>query len=379
MTTLKKRYLEHFTPLVQEFVREVDTLNHPNIDVMPEPFLPLFGKTYEKSSLRMVLIGQDTAYWGDLRKFIAAEKSAPGSKLLEGFAEFAERPFTQWGPRRQTFWGFAMMFLAALHGREDWQAMKQGAMTEILDGFAWGNGNAIELYTSTPDDLGVPPDYWESVRRAGDRFNRFQHIVETLRPHVAVLMYKGVDFARYFEGCRPDGLLPEVISQDGRITHYRLPEAGVDVFHVPHPGSMNRIEGTNYFRDTLKSLFVAHGLTAVFPQFLTGQAEGEKAMTYLFAKAAKAGLGADKYECVAWIADELKKRDTFMSVPALCTLLNQLGCRTNYDELFTGGRGSYRLVSGTYHRMMAADQPERAHNIAVAFRRPNFEYAYSVE
>jgi len=26
--------------------------------------------------------------------------------------------------------GFAMMFLAALHGRENWQAMKQGAMTE---------------------------------------------------------------------------------------------------------------------------------------------------------------------------------------------------------------------------------------------------------
>jgi hypothetical protein len=67
-----------------------------------------------------------------------------------------------------------------------------------------------------------------------------------------------------------------------------------------------------------------------------------------------------------------------MSVPALCTLLNEHGYRTNYDKEFTGGRGSYRLVSGTYHRM--EDKfPDRAHNVAVAFRRPNFEYAYNAE
>ena len=38
---------------------------------------------------------------------------------------------------------------------------------------------------------------------------------------------------------------------------------------------------------------------------------------------------------------------------------------------------SAMVVSGAYHRLAAAGQPDRAHNVAVAFRRPNFEYAYN--
>lgn len=252
--------------------------------------------------------------------------------------------------------------------------MKQGAMAEILDSFAWANGNAVELYGSTASKIGVPSAYWKEVRRAGERLNRFRHIQETLRPHVAVVMYRGIHLPTYFEGYRL-----EEVSREGRLTHYRLPEAGVDVFLVPHPGSMNRIEGTDYFREKLKELFVSHGIAAVFPQFLAGQDEGRQVMEYLQNKAPAISPDFDKYEFVAWVADELKKRDTFMSVPKLMDLVNAKGGTTNYGEPFCGGRGSYRLVSGTYHRMMAAKSPDRAHNVAVAFRRPNFEYAYNTE
>jgi hypothetical protein len=377
MTIAEKSYIAYYTPLIQEFVREVEHLPHPEIDRLPEPFLPVFGKHYETSALRLVIMGQDTRGWGDLRHFIAEVKKSPEAKLRGELKYFTEHPFTEWGPRRQSFWGFAMMLLAALHGREDWSAMKQGKMTEILDSFAWGNGNAVELKGSSAATKNVQPAYWDAVRQAGRRFDRFSHLLQTLQPQVAVIMYRGLDVAPYFQGCRPDGMLPEVVFRDGRLTHYRLPEAGVDVFHVPHPGSMNRHEGADAFRDQLKALFLRHGLAADFPTFLEGQQEGQKAMDYLKKNAPRSEDGRDKYECVAWVADELKKRDTFMSVPALCTLLNEHGYRTNYGAKFSGGRGSYRLVSGTYHRMVAAQQPARAHNVAVAFRRPNFEYAYS--
>ena len=374
MTNRTEHYVEYYTPLVQSFIHEMEALDHPAIDSMPEPFFPAFGQRYEQSALRLAIIGQDTRGWGDLLKFIAAEREQPGSKLREGLDYFTAHPFTDWGPRRQSFWGFAMMFLAALHGQQDWGAMKRGAMTEILDSFAWGNGNAVELHGSSARGLGVPGDYWNKVRQAGDRFNRFRHIVETLQPHVAVLMYRGVHFPTYFEGYRY-----EMVSSDGRLTHYRLPEVGVDLFHVPHPRSMNLIEGTDHFCEKLTEFFHRHGLSAAFPEFLNGQKDGEKAMDYLRNNAPNAGSGSDKYECVAWVADELKKRDTFMSVPSLCTLLNEHGYRTNYGEEFSGGRGSYRLVSGTYHRMEESGYPERARNVALAFRRPNFEYAYSVD
>jgi hypothetical protein len=267
-----------------------------------------------------------------------------------------------------------MMFLAALHGQDDWGAMKQGKMVEILDSFAWGNGNAVELYGSTASKIGVPASYWDAIRRAGEPLNRFRHIQETLRPDVVVVMYRGIHIPTYFEGYHL-----ETVSMDGRLTHYRLPEAGVDIFHVPHPGNMNRIEGTDYFRDKLKALFVEHGFTSIFSNFLSGQEEGKKAVEYLHARAPDITQSFDKYKFVGWVAEELAKRDAFMSVPALINLVNARGGETNYGTPFTGGRGSYRLVSGTYWRMMAAEFPDRARNVAVAFRRPNFEYAYETE
>jgi hypothetical protein len=112
---------------------------------------------------------------------------------------------------------------------------------------------------------------------------------------------------------------------------------------------------------------------------LAGQAEGKKAVEYLHAKAPVITPSFDKYAFVSWVAEELTKRDAFMSVPALMDLVNAKGGETNYGTPFTGGRGSYRLVSGAYWRLENDEQKDRARNVAVAFRRPNFEYAYESE
>jgi hypothetical protein len=314
---------------------------------------------------------------GDLREFIAAERAKPVSKLIEGVNYFQDRPFTEWGPSPQRFWGFTMMLLATLHGQEDWALMKEGKMGEILDSFAWAEGNAVELYDSSAAGWGVPREYWEAVRRAGDRFNRFRHIVETLRPHAALVLYRGLNPTIYFEGYRP-----EVIFKEGRLTHYRLPEVGVDVFHAPHPGSMNRIEGTDHFRTQLGSLFARNKIITPFPEFLSGQDDAHEVMNYLGSRAPAPGPDFDKYSFVSWVAEELAKRGTSMSVPTLIDLVNAQGYETNYGTEFSGGRGSYNLVSGTYHRMKTGGTPDaeaKAHNVAVAFRKPNFEYAYNTD
>jgi hypothetical protein len=118
MKSLTERYLEFYTPLVQEFIQKVESLPIPEIKDMPEPFLPLFGKDYEQSALRIIFIGQDTRWWWDLRKFTDAEKTCPGSKLRERLDQFRTRPFTEWGKTRNTFLGFVMMTIAALHGKK---------------------------------------------------------------------------------------------------------------------------------------------------------------------------------------------------------------------------------------------------------------------
>ena len=375
MTTLEKKYVEYFTPLIQDFIREMEPLELPAIDRMPEPFFPMFGTRYEQSALRLVIIGQDTRSWGDLRNFIPAEMAEPGSRLLASLGEFQDHDFTGWGSTRQTFWGFAMMMLAAIHGQDNWGAMKRGAMSEVLDSFAWGNCNAVELYGSSASGLGVPLEFWEKVRRAGEPLNRFRHIVETLKPQTAIVLYQGMNPATYFEGYHYD----EVSAIDG-VTHYRLPEIGVDVFHVPHPRNMNFNEGPDYFCARLKEILLAQKLTVQFPAFLNGQQETEDVMSHLQRNAPPRGPEFDKYEFIAWVADELKKRDTFMSVPSLIGLVNTHGYTTNRGTSFADyGKGPYKLVSATYHRMMGAERPERAHNVAVAFRQPDNEYAYDID
>lgn len=375
MTTLSERYLAHYTPLVTEFVREVEALSHPDIDGMPEPFFPAFGSGYERSALRLVIIGQDTRGWGDLRGSIPALAADPKAKLKGWLDEFSGSP-ARWGGSRNQFGGFAMMFLAALHGQKDWGILRQGGMDELVSSFAWGNVNAVELYGSTPSKMRppIPWEYWEAVRKAGARFDRFSHLMETIKPQAAIVLCRGMNPASYFEG-----YVYELVSEDGRLKHYRLPEIGVDVFHAPHPKSMGFNEGADHFCEKLEELFLQHGIIKRFPEFLSRQSETDENLKFLKRSAPPRGPEFDKYGFVDWVAAELRKQGTFMSVPTLVTLVNEQGYRTNYGTEFSGGRGSYKLVSGTYHRLKAAGHADRARNVAVAFRKPNFEYAYDTD
>lgn len=118
MTTFEKRHVNYYIPLIQEFLRDVESLPRLEINGMPEPHLPLFGKSYETSALKLVIVGQDTKWWFDLLEFIAAEKANPGSTMIKRLNWFRERP--KGGGPRQHFQGFTMMMLAALHGQKDW-------------------------------------------------------------------------------------------------------------------------------------------------------------------------------------------------------------------------------------------------------------------
>jgi hypothetical protein len=132
--------------------------------------------------------------------------------------------------------------------------------------------------------------------------------------------------------------------------------------------------GADMFCDAFQRILESSKLTVRFPNFVQKSQESLDVLEYL---ENSAPTDATKFELVEWIAQELKKRDSYMSVPALTSILNKLGCRTNYGSEYSGKRGSYRLVRATYRRLHARN-PDEAALVAQAFRRPNFEYAYSV-
>ncbi len=119
-------------------------------------------------------------------------------------------------------------------------------------------------------------------------------------------------------------------------------------------------------------------LIPAFPQFFEGQEGAKEVMEFLY-RNAPTPSECDKFDFVAWVATELKKHDSFMSIPALCDLLNRKGYKTDYGSSYEAGRGSYRLVRGAYYRMVKRGEPATAANIALSFKRPNFTYAYSTE
>jgi hypothetical protein len=378
-TSLKECLATHYKPLIHDFISEVESLKIEIEPKTPQPFFPVFGDAYERSSLRMAIVGQDTRGWGCLKKFIEMEKAAPGSALENDFAEFQNRDFKNWGATRYTFWGFAMMFLAALHGRSDWGVMKHGCYPEILSSFAWGNVNAVELYTR--ERIKMSPDKWDLIRKAGERFNGIRHLLETVRPRVVVVLWKGMNPDSYFAGYE----FTKIEERDG-IGHFHIPgegAEGVDIFHAPHPVGM-RWEGiqADHVCAQLIARLQSNNLTVLFPAFIQHSSDSENVIAHLKKSAPPRSDKFNKFDFVEWVAEELKKRGSFMSAPSLAQLLNDLGYRTNYDSEYAGApraRGIYNLISGTYHRLDRAGKSNRAKMVAEAYRKPNFEYAYNTE
>jgi len=312
--SLKTAYVNYFTPLVSDFVGEVESLGLDLPKGLPQPFLPLFGDAYERSALRMVIVGQDTKWWGCLRNFIEKEKTSPGKMLTDEIDDFQNLNFIEWGSTRYTFWGFVMMFLGVLYGRSDWGVMKQGVYREILSSFGWGNGNSVEYYNSSPKN--ISPSDWDRIRQAGRRFDRIQHILDVLHPRVVVVLWGGMNPDSYFEGCEFSSC-----GGDGEIHQYRIPASNVDVFHLPHPGRMRwEAISADHICTKLVGLLRAQGLTVDYPQFVRQHQDSATAIEYLKNTVPTRSDAFDKFAFVEWMAEELTKNNSFMSVPTLCDL-----------------------------------------------------------
>jgi hypothetical protein len=232
-SNMMKHYLKHYTPLIREFCDDVSKLNLVGLEKIAQPFLPLFGSEYESSPMRIVFVGQDTRGWGNARHYIDQGLNCPEKLIFDDFAEFRDHDFTGWGGSRYTFWGFVMMFLASLHGKNDWEVMKRGACKDILSSFAWGNGNAVEYYGSSAAKKEAPGETWKAVWDAGQRFNGVHHLIDVLQPHVIVVLWKNMRPGDFFLGCEY-----EKRESPRNIGHYVLVKSGAQVFHIPHPVNM---------------------------------------------------------------------------------------------------------------------------------------------
>lgn len=368
---MKEAYLRYYTPLVQRFCQTMRDGNHPGLENLSQPFLPLFGKNYEASAFKLLIVGQDSKYWGNAAHFIERELESPGQELASIFHEIEDFKFRGYGKNTHSFFGFAMALLASVHGMPDWRVLKWGGHEDVLSSFAWANANAVEFLSSKRKHP-VPKASWEAARAASAHLDRFHHMLEILKPRVVLLTMKSLNAAEFFDGCT---LIP-VESTDPHIRQFRIEGHEVDIFHTYHPGYMRNVGGPWAFLGRLRETLRQSGLAPEFPKFVSENDDTTEVVRFLMRSAPRPDTSRErKYEFVTWVAEELTKRGAFMSVPKLVEMANELGYRTNYGTSYSKGRGSYRLVRGAYHRH-AATNPEKAAKIAGSFRKPDFTYAY---
>ena len=232
--------------------------------------------------------------------------------------------------------------------------MKRGACREILSSFAWGNANAVEFWSSSVSKQRVPFELWEAVRKAGSRFDGIKHLIQALRPRVVLILSKRVAHESYFGGYEYT-----TVQDNEGVRHYRLRSEQVDIFHAPHPHGMMREGGASHFCKTLKEMLYRYRLTVPFPNFVQQTGGSDEVVNYLRNSVPRC---SSKFDLVVWIAEELKKRDSFMSVPTLSQLLNDLGHRTDARQAFPPPhcltRTSPAKILNCSPAMWNADSPE---------------------
>ena len=75
---LRDDFFKHYIPLISDFRRDLAEYALGDFAGMPQPFVPLFGDGYERSAVRMVIVGQDTKGYRDLKSFLEDENADPG-------------------------------------------------------------------------------------------------------------------------------------------------------------------------------------------------------------------------------------------------------------------------------------------------------------
>lgn len=184
---MRQHFQEYYADRVRSFAAEVGDINAKGI---PEVHLPLWGRHYETTLLKIAFVGRDTRYWGCMEDFLKAAKDNPEAVVFRNEAEFLDLPFTGWTNNFGTsFWDTVMQFLALFHGVQDWRQLKRRQRDDILHTFVWAETNAVELWGSTPSMEGADFQAWRKLKSASERyFDSFAAILSIFKPNLAIIM-----------------------------------------------------------------------------------------------------------------------------------------------------------------------------------------------
>ena len=252
MPSLEARFSTAYLPLLTKFIADVKDLD---LEKMPEPHLPVYGRKYEDASPKILFMGWETRGAKGLKEFAETVRTNPRRSLFGWEDDFDELAFVYWRANfSRDFWSFNLRFLAKLHAIADWKDLYKDPFKyeDILSSFAWANAESIERYHVTAQSNNVKLEDWQKVKEASKIFDDAKLIFSTLEPNVVILMHWAADEQALLKGLEIESV--SKIHPD-YLWHYKIKSPDLHLYWTKHPVRLH-YEGIDY--DSLIEEIVLH-------------------------------------------------------------------------------------------------------------------------
>ncbi len=194
MGKIKDNYQAEYLPLITEFVKNVET-NGIHTEGLPEPLLPVIGKTYEQAKYKIAFFGKDTRGFCGLTKFVATYHEDPQKALYTMQNALDKGLFLgkDWRHKGTSFWDSIIEFLCEFYHTDNSREFRRHYQNEdpyyrdIASSFIWGNTNSVERFHVTAAKKGGNPKDYNKVKTYSRIFDNADHILRTARPNVLLV------------------------------------------------------------------------------------------------------------------------------------------------------------------------------------------------
>lgn len=223
-----------YTPKIREFIKEIQNVKLENL---PEPFLPIHGKTYGKGMPKIIFCGWETRNYRNLKQWVA-DANNDIENVIYWNEEFLEQEFLKWRTNFGTdFWSFNLKILAALNNIEDWRELyrEEAIHNEILSSFVWANIDSIERFQVTAEKLGCNYEDWVKVKNASKRFDNFESLIEIYEPDIIFIEHWDADEAMLHVNIKYEK--EEILNEN--LWYYQTLNKKTEIFWLPHPRGHN--------------------------------------------------------------------------------------------------------------------------------------------
>jgi len=363
---IKENFINIYKSLATEFINKIKNLK--GMEGIPEPFLPVYGKNFEKVKCKIAFVGKETKSYGSITNFIEDFIKHPENALFREEGEFDEFEFTNWTNNFKTsFWDFVLQFLAKFYKLQDWEILKEQQHTDILSSFAWCNTNAIERYEVSAQGKNVDYETWLKVKNASIVFDNAEYLIKSLKPNVLIIL-NWEENLEWLTKNVVENIKPIEIGD--HLQYYYLKNYDIHVYWTAHPRWLSANVGFDYIIDKIIN-------------DITKKLEIESLNNFDFSINNENSEISEDYNSIDYkreyiykLAKFLTENKKYMSAIELAQHFNRNNILTSYGTTYEGGRGTYKLIGSTYKYFESIKEYDKAEYIASAFVNEDNDFVY---